>query len=301
MDGDPVPEVSVVVRCLNEAEHIGRLFDGLKEQTFRDFEIIVVDSGSTDGTLEIVKDQDDVRLLHIDKEEFSFGRSLNLGCDAASGEFLVAISAHCYPTDQFWLENVVSAFEDRKVGVVYGKQRGPETAPLSERRVFEKWFPEHSVARQYHPFCNNANCAVRRDLWSEYRYDEDLPGLEDMALALESMRDGYRIAYRADAGVVHVHDETPAQTRTRYRREAIALQRLFPREHFNLFDFTRLFTSNVLRDAQAAASEGHLLKELRGIFSFRLAQFWGAYEGFHTRWPGSSELKRHLYYPNEDG
>ena len=73
------PKVSVVIRCHNEAEHIGKLFAELKRQTFTDYEVVVVDSGSDDGTLDIVTNED-VILEHIRKEDFSFGRSLNLGC-----------------------------------------------------------------------------------------------------------------------------------------------------------------------------------------------------------------------------
>ncbi len=75
------PKVSIVIRCHNEAEHIGKLFAELKRQTFTDYEVVVVDSGSDDGTLDIVTSED-VILEHIRKEDFSFGRSLNLGCTA---------------------------------------------------------------------------------------------------------------------------------------------------------------------------------------------------------------------------
>lgn len=294
------PEASIVIRCLNEADYIGRVFEGLKEQTFRDFEVIVVDSGSTDGTLRIVEEQDDVKLLHIAKEDFSFGRSLNMGCEASSGNLLVAISAHCFPADQFWLENLLDDFSDPKVGVVYGRQRGHEASHFSEHRIFEKWFPDESVRDQQTPFSNNASAAFRASLWDEIRFDEELTGLEDVAFARAVIREGFRINYRADATVIHVHHESRAQTRTRYRREAIALQRLFPNEHFNLLDFGRLYLKNTFKDAKRASAQGRLSKELTNILGFRLAQFWGAYQGFHTRWPTSSSLKRHLYYPEED-
>lgn len=294
------PRASIIIRCLNEAEHIGHLLDLLAEQKERDVEIIVVDSGSTDGTLEIAEARDEVRLLHIAKEDFSFGRSLNVGCRAARGEFLVNVSAHCYPEDELWLTNLLEWFDDPKTAGVYGRQRGHASSHFSELRIFEKWFPESSIRQQRGPFCNNANCAVRRELWERHPYDEQLPGLEDIAWAKEVIAEGYHMAYRADAGVIHVHDETRKQTRNRYRREAIALQTLDANEHFNLVDFVRLLTTNVVADLRRAAREQVLLDEFRGVLEFRVAQFWGAYEGFRTRWPASSSLKRHLYYPEAD-
>lgn len=290
------PTASIVIRCYNEAEHLPKLFSELKRQTFEDYEVIVVDSGSDDGTLEIVAGED-VNLQHINKEEFSFGRSLNIGCRAASGEFLVFISAHCYPEHERWLENLIAGFEDEKVVAVYGKQRGVAESHFSERQIFRRWFPEMSVERQSDAFSNNANCAVRRVLWEEFPYDESLTGLEDVAWAKEVMRHGWWVSYRSDAGVVHVHNESPSQIRNRYMREAITFQKVFPGEHFSAWDFARLSTRNVVNDWKAAKREGVLMRNLLPIVRFRLAQFAGTYQGFHTRRPPSSELKQRFYYP----
>lgn len=290
------PKASIVIRCYNEAEHLPKLFSELKRQTFRDFEVVVVDSGSDDGTLAIVENED-VILEHIDKERFSFGRSLNIGCKAASGEFLVFISAHCYPEEPEWLENLLARFDDPKVAAVYGRQRGVQESHFSERQIFRHWFPDESVSRQEHPFSNNANCAVRRSLWEEFPYNEELTGLEDVAWAQQVMRNGWWVSYRADAGVIHVHNETPSQIRNRYQREAITFQKVFPNEHFNLWDFVRLTTRNIIKDGRAAAREGELRKNLWPIVRFRVSQFTGTYQGFHTRRPPPSDLKQRFYYP----
>lgn len=292
------PTVSVVIRCYNEVRHIGRLFQGLKAQAFRDYEIVVVDSGSDDGTLDIVAGEDAI-LVHIPKERFSFGRSLNMGCAAARGDFLVFISAHCHPVDEYWLDNLIADFADPKVAAVYGKQRGLAESHFSEQQIFRRWYPEASTAHQDGPFLNNANCAVRGTRWEQFPYDEELTGLEDLEWASRVMRDGWRINYRADAAVLHVHEESPDQIRRRYQREAITLQRVFPHEHFNLWDLVRLTTRNVLRDWRRARAERTLARNLWPIVRFRTAQFLGTYQGFHTRWPGSSELKRRFYYPEE--
>jgi rhamnosyltransferase len=76
------PAASIVIRCYNEVEHIGGVLDTIAGQSMQDFEIVVVDSGSTDGTLDVVAGHD-VELVHIEKEDFSFGRSLNMGCARA--------------------------------------------------------------------------------------------------------------------------------------------------------------------------------------------------------------------------
>ena len=88
-----MPKVSIVIRCYNEEQHIGRLLSGLIQQTVEELEIIVVDSGSTDSTVAIASCYP-IKLVSIKPEDFSFGRSLNLGCQAATGEFIVIASAH---------------------------------------------------------------------------------------------------------------------------------------------------------------------------------------------------------------
>lgn len=291
------PVASIVIRCYNEVDHIGGVLDAVSGQSTRDFEIVVVDSGSTDGTLDVVA-KHDVVLVHIAKEDFSFGRSLNKGCAAATGEFLVFLSAHCYPTDERWLENLLKGFETPDIVAVYGRQRGvPGKSPFSERQILRRWFPDESSVPQEGPFMNHANSAVRRSVWEEHPYDETLPGLEDVAWADQITSKGFSIAYKAEATVHHIHDETKSQTRNRYQREAITFQKVFPGEHFNFLDFIRLSIRSIGADWRAARKEGVLAGSWAGIIGFRVAQFWGTFRGFHTRWPSSSELKRRFYYP----
>ncbi|HEY3248794.1 MAG TPA: glycosyltransferase family A protein, partial [bacterium] len=163
---------SVVIRCFNEEAHIGRLLDGLAHQTVSGLDIVVVDSGSTDRTLDIVS-RYPARVVSIRPEEFSFGRSLNAGCQAASGEFVVIASAHTYPVYDDWIEQMLAPFADPQVALVYGRQRGDAGTRYAERQVFSAWFPPESNLAQSHPFCNNANAAIRRALWTRWPYDED--------------------------------------------------------------------------------------------------------------------------------
>lgn len=291
------PRLSVVIRCYNEEEHIGRLLSGILEQTVSDVEIIVVDSGSTDATLAIVE-RFPTTLVRIPPEEFSFGRALNRGFAAASGEFVVAASAHVYPVYRDWLTQLLSPFEDARVALVYGKQRGDERTRYSERRVFARWFPKRSDPNQLHPFCNNANAAVRRSVWEELRYDESLTGLEDVDWAKRALAVGHRIAYSAEAEIVHVHQETARRIYNRYRREAMALARIQPEVRFRISDLLRLVTSNVVSDLAHALHERCFWSNAIDVATFRSMQFWGTYRGFSQPESVTLELKRRFYYPH---
>ncbi len=186
-------KVSIIIRCFNEEEHIGRLLSGILEQNHTDREIIVVDSGSTDATLSIVS-AFPVHTLHIPPDRFSFGRSLNLGCTAARGEILVLASAHVYPLYRDWLELLIRPFADERTACTYGRQRGDERTRYAERQVFARWFPDQSNPDQQHAFCNNANAAIRRTVWEQNPYDETLTGLEDIDWAKRVMNQGLKVA-----------------------------------------------------------------------------------------------------------
>ena len=288
--------VSVVIRAYNEADHLGRLLDGILQQSIGAVEIILVDSGSTDGTLEIAA-RYPVRVVHIAPQEFTFGRSLNRGLAHANGEFAVIASAHVYPVYPDWLERLLAPFSDPQVGLAYGKQRGDAVTRFSEHQIFAHWFPEVSQPRQPHPFCNNANAAIRRSLWQNLAYDETLTGLEDLAWARAIQEAGHAIAYVAEAEVIHVHNETPRSVYNRYRREAMALKHIYPKQRFNLLDFLGLYPGNVLSDGWHAAHQRVLLPNLKSILWFRLAQFWGAYQGFRHPGPLTDQLRQTFYYP----
>ena len=287
---------SIVIRAYNEARHLPRLLEGIKRQTVQDVEIILVDSGSTDNSVAIAQSFG-AKIVHISPQEFTFGRSLNFGIAAATRELVVIASAHVYPVYPDWLERLLEPFADSTIGLTYGKQRGAETSKFSEHEIFARWFPDVSTPRQPHPFCNNANAAIRRSLWEIHPYDETLTGLEDLAWAKWMQSNGHGLAYVAEAEIIHIHNETPQGVRNRYRREAMAFKRIYPEAHFNAYDFLRMTSSNILNDLWHAARQKALLKHFASIFWFRFNQFWGTYQGYRQSLEWSWSLRQTFYYP----
>lgn len=295
------PMASIVIRCYNEREHIGKLLHGIFKQTFDDFEVLLVDSGSTDGTLEIAQQYPIKKVVHIPPEKFSFGRSLNYGCEAANGQFCVFVSAHCYPKRVDWLERLLEKFDDEKVAMVYGKQRGGGATKFSERQIFRRWFPDKDIDYQLTPFANNANAAIRRELWEEFSYDEQLTGLEDLDWGKRVKEAGYEISYASEAEIIHIHDETPREIYDRYRREAIAHKQIIPDQEFSFTDFIGAFVRNTASDYSAAIQRGKLWGNISSIPVFRFLQFWGTYRGFRQDETVSEKVRKRFYYPDKNG
>lgn len=296
-------KVSVVIRTYNEQKHIKKLLTRVYAQDFPadQFEVIVVDSGSTDRTLEIVKSFH-AKLVQIKSEDFTFGYSLNKGIEVAKGDYILMTSAHCYPMNCHWMKRMIAPFEkNENVAVVYGKQRGYGTTKFSEHQIFRNWYPDRGGGIQKNPFCNNANCAIRRDLWEKRKYDEKLTGLEDLDFANAMQQLMYDVYYQPSAGVYHIHAETYKQIYNRYKREAIALKNIINDTKFTVLDFILLFGSNFFNDLYIAYKQKKNIKVVGEIFMFRLCQFFGTYMGNHYKKQITNELKKKFYYPSKLG
>ncbi|MDP2778007.1 MAG: glycosyltransferase family 2 protein [Anaerolineales bacterium] len=289
---------SIIIRAYNEEKHLGRLLEGIRQQTLKDVEVILVDSGSTDSTVSIAESFG-AQVVNIRPEEFTFGRSLNYGINEAKREFIVIASAHVYPVYPDWLEALLRPFQDDSIALTYGKQRGPEFAKYAEKQIFHQWYPDASKSKQETSFCNNANAAIRKSLWEQNQYDETLTGLEDLAWAKWAKEQGHTIAYMAEAEIVHVHNETAHSVFNRYRREAMAFKKIYPESHFNVYDFLRLTTTNILSDLWHAARERKLWKNIASIFWFRFMQFHGTRMGHRETSLITPQLRETFYYARE--
>ena len=216
------PETSIVIRTFNEAKYLPGLLESLEKQTYRNFQIVVVDSGSLDGTREIAAGYADT-LLRIDSHDFTFGYSLNVGIGAAVGKYSVLVSAHTLPLGDDWLDTLIQPLQQENTAMSFGRQVGWSTSKFSEiqdlRRTFGR---KRRVLRPPHFFAHNANSAIRNELWQEHPFDETLPGLEDIAWAKYWMVRGYDVVYDPEAALYHFHEEHWRQIRRRYYREAVA-------------------------------------------------------------------------------
>jgi len=265
-------------------------------QNIKDIDIIIIDSGSTDSTLSIASKYP-VKILKIQPEEFSFGRSLNLACESTITEFIVFASAHVYPVYDDWLEKLLNPFENKQIALTYGKQRGDNNTKYSEHQIFHKWFPEEREIVDKHPFCNNANAAIRKSVWKKIPYDESLTGLEDLDWAKRAIDLDYTIKYVPEAEIIHVHEESYSQIYNRYRREAMAFNNIYSDEKFGLTDFIKLCLINIVSDYYHSIQDSKFIENIFSIPVFRVMQFFGTYKGYREGGKINDSLRNIFYYP----
>jgi rhamnosyltransferase len=206
-----VPTASIIIRTKNEAMHLGRTLRQVFRQDYQDFDVILVDSGSTDGTLEIAE-RFPVQVLTIAPERFTYGYALNVGIAATRAPIVVSLSGHSIPYDSRWLGNLVRRFRDPEVAGTTSRQLCHELTPIYEQIFI--------YAAAGHPIrvpglsdwiFTNASSAIRRDLWKQFPFDQGLPACEDVAWRLEAQARGYKIRYVPDSVVIHSHQESFAR------------------------------------------------------------------------------------------
>jgi rhamnosyltransferase len=200
---------SVVIRSKNEALFIGETLTAIFQQvSVPSFEVIVVDSGSSDRTVEIVR-RFPAKLIEIAPETFTYGRALNLGIKEAAGDFLISLSAHSLPAHDHWLEGILAPFKNPRVAGVVGRQIPRPNATFLELigMRLSGVMSERPALRERNPMFSNANGAIRRGLWQRVPFDEGVAGAEDIAWARAMQALGYLIAYEPRAAAYHSHGE----------------------------------------------------------------------------------------------
>lgn len=194
--------VSIIVRSKNEENWIGDCLHAIRNQSYKNIEIILVDNMSDDKTVAKALEYD-IHLVEIDK--FLPGKAINDGIRASKGEYIVCISAHCIPTDKTWLENLMSPLSDEKIVGVYGRQLPMNFTSALDKRDLAIVFGLDSRVQTKDGFFHNANSIFRRKDWNLVPFDEDATNIEDRLWGNEMISRGRHIYYEPSAAVFHHH------------------------------------------------------------------------------------------------
>jgi glycosyltransferase involved in cell wall biosynthesis len=205
------PTVTVVIPALNEAAHIGNTLCSLKNQRYPadKLEVIVVDNGSSDGTVEIVRAAGVTLLEEPERSPF---KARNKAILASSSEYLAFLDADC-TADPGWIEGLVrraraadsryvagrieNVFEGDTLG---NRMLGVQAAPEVRRRMAEE---AHCVAA--------GNMLVARDVFKEHGLFNPFVYGSDDEMSRNVAEKGERIVYAEDAVVFHHCDLTSGE------------------------------------------------------------------------------------------
>ncbi len=195
---------SIIVRTKNEERWIAKCLKQIKKQTYKNFEIILVDNNSTDKTVEKAHSIGVDKVVYID--DYLPGKSINAGIKVSKGDYIVLISAHCIPVNDQWLENLVNAIEeDDSYAGVYGRQEPMTFSSLSDKRDLLLVFGLDRKVQIKDSFFHNANSIVKKKILEEIPFDSMTTNIEDRLWGQQVIKKGYKILYEPEASVFHFH------------------------------------------------------------------------------------------------
>lgn len=209
-------KASIIIPTKNGGSRFERTLKAIFENSLDGgFEVIVIDSGSTDGTLDVVR-RYPVRLYEIPPHEFGHGKVRNSGARLSEGEFLIFLSQDAIPASNNWLSSLIASFNnDINIAGVYGKQLPDGDNPMETffllntygERYEVKSLPSHTDMPSLRDiFFSNVNSAIRKRVWHDIPLSESVNMSEDQEWSKRALLAGYRIAYVPDAPVYHSHN-----------------------------------------------------------------------------------------------
>tara|TARA_B100000424_G_scaffold36466_2_gene24709 strand:- start:2151 stop:2804 length:654 start_codon:yes stop_codon:yes gene_type:complete len=204
---------SVLIRNRNEERYIGYAIQSVIDNLGEDIELVIVDNESTDNSLKIVKTFDfvDVKEIQISKNNYTPGRSLNIGVEEASNPYLLILSAHC-EIKSFDSKSIQQKLDGDIVGV-WGKQLPIWDGKKISRRYMWSNFKDTSSLNYYcdleeRYFFHNAFSIFKTEYLRNNKFDERLSGKEDRYWANEQVeQNNKKILY--DSTICVHHHYTP--------------------------------------------------------------------------------------------
>ena len=219
--------VSIVILTKNAGPKFNETLDAIYKQSIGiNIEVIVVDSGSTDETLGILKDYN-VGLYQIKPGDFNFGLTRNYAFSLANGEFIVTISQDVIPCDTFWLKNIIAPFyENDKVVAVKGHVKIPENNNVFYwEKVGMFYFTSESVTwvKNYKHGLSFVNCAIRKIFWENNQIPYCIYS-EDKLFQKKIINDGKIVFFVKDAICYHGHQYSLKSLLARLINEGLGWQ-----------------------------------------------------------------------------
>lgn len=217
--------ISIIIPTYNAEPYIQELMEIISTQSYKDFELIIIDSSSKDVTVEIAKEYTD-NVIVIPQNEFDHGGTRAKVAQIATSDILVFLTQDALPYDENTIENIIKIFDNQKISAAYGKQIPYEETSLFGKHLRQFNYGENSYVRDRNDikkyglktaFLSDSFAAYRRNALENIGWFKD--GLilgEDTYAGAKMILSGYSLAYVADAKVYHSHSYTILEEFRRY-------------------------------------------------------------------------------------
>jgi rhamnosyltransferase len=280
------PEVSIVMRSFNEAWALRDTLVMLHRQVGPSWELIVIDSGSTDGSVEIIRDFKPAHFVQIASRDYVPGRVMNHGMRLARANTVLFLNADATPANQNWLQPLACGLQAPNVAAVFGRQIPRPDCRAVFANDYERCFGDRRESAQWDHFFSMVSSGLRKDIWSRRGFLENLQYAEDDEYTRWAKANEYEVIYCPESVAVHSHNYSAQQAYKRAYGDAKALAASWPGKwrDFNWPKTVALgWASDVRHDAAFCLHQGRL-GELGHAATIRWNQRLGRLHGFRDGW-----------------
>ncbi len=283
------------MRSFNEAWALRHTLPALQAQAFQDWELIVIDSGSTDGSAELIRNAEPRHFIQIQPHDYVPSRVLNQGMQLARGHFGIFLNADATPQNANWLGPLVDTLSDPRVAAVFGRQIPRPNCKAVFACDYDRCFGHRCETASWDHFFSMVSSGIRKDIWGRRGFIEAMQYSEDDEYTRWCRAQGYRIVYRPDSVVMHSHNYTPRQSYKRTFGESWALAAVSSEPPEEVATRRRLFLgwlNDSRRDLQFCLHKGRLAEWPHAV-RIRWMQRQARRDGFLAGWGMHRPLTDH--------
>lgn len=270
-------KVTVIVRTYNSQWVIDQALASLMAQKNVEIELMIVDSGSTDATLEMVSHYEHT-FIAIAPGTYFPGKVLNQAVEAAKTEIVVFINSDVVLLDDYSMYNLIEPLDNQNTVASFGRQVVRPEADLWVQHDYERAFPTQEESPDWMHY-SLPIAAMKKNAWEIQPFYTDAWGSEDTHWAVHIKNKGYEIAYVKEATAMHSHNYTLQQLASRRRIEGEADVYIYPEKTVSLWQTFLSFGSSFIRESLYYMHH----KNISGIpylFLNRIVYAWHYYAGF---------------------
>lgn len=274
-----MPAVAIIMRSKNEMPYTKSVFEALQQQTFQDFVVYNIDSGSTDGTVEFIRkaNPDPSKVIEIPPKEYVPGRVLNRMVSTAKEPIIVLLNADAIPLSPCWLEALVEPILSGEADGTMSCQVAREDAYFVVKQDYLRAYdPARFPGGILHDFFSAVSCAFTKACWEETHFYEE-GYAEDLAWCRECQSKGRRFKIVADSVVEHSHNYSLKGLYHKRRRQGVAFGYIYgtaPSLGARIYQLSR----EVARDTASAITHGEVTSIPYNLV-YRVAIHLGYHQG----------------------
>jgi glycosyltransferase involved in cell wall biosynthesis len=280
------PFVSIIMRSFNEGWGLKETLPALAAQEYRNWELIVIDSGSTDGSVDLILKAQPKHFLQIQPHEYNPSRVMNHGMTLARNDFGIFLNADATPQGPNWLRPLVAALQEPRHAASFGRQIPRPGCRAVYRHDYERCFGANRESNKWDHFFSMVSSGLRKDIWAKRGFLEKMQYSEDDEYTRWCRAQGYEVVYCPESVVMHSHNYTPAQAYKRSYGEGRALAAVWNGRKTDLDPLRTIllgWMADLRRDFKYCLQHG-ALGELPHAAMIRWQQRRAKLAGFRAGW-----------------